>query len=142
MPSKNHNAKDLLAMKKFIAILTVFVIGVSGAYAQHRDHRGPKRAQQGFHQRPQSYAINDLQRDVRSRIEFGLANGFLSRREGKKLMKEYNHIAERESAYRRRGGLTHSESRDLIVSLENLKRRVPFEVRERSRDRKDWARRY
>lgn len=127
-------------MKKIIAIIALMTLGISGANAQYRNPRGPQTVHPGY-DRPQGNSINELQRDVRQRIEFGIANRFLSRREGKQLMKEYDRIAERERDYRRRGGLNRQENRELIVSLENLKRRVPFDVRNsHERGNRDWAR--
>ncbi len=128
-------------MKKFIAVLIIFTIGISGTHAQSRHQGGPKHTQ-GYRYKHPGYAIHELQRDVRQRIEFGIANGFLSKREGKKLMKEYGRIEDRARHYQRRGGLNREESRELIASLENLKRKVPFEIRERRGPQKGWARKY
>lgn len=78
--------------------------------------------------------INARQRQIDNRIDWGLRNGYLSRREATRLRDEFNDIARLEVQYRR-NGLSQSERRDLDRRFDRLSATVEAELRDRDRRR-------
>ena len=73
--------------------------------------------------------INQRQRQLERRIDVGLRNGDLSRREALGLRAEFNSIARLEARYRR-NGLSYAERRDLDRRFDRLNYRLEAELRD------------
>ncbi len=86
-------------------------------------------------------SINDRQERLDHRIDMGVRNGSLTRFEANRLRNEFNRIAFLENRYRRDGGLSWSERRDLDRRFDNLSRQIRFE-RHDGQDRWDRDSRY
>lgn len=78
--------------------------------------------------------INQRQAQLDHRIDQGVRNGQLTRREAVALRAEFNQIARIEASYRR-DGLSNWERADLDRRFDNLAQRVRFERRDRQDDR-------
>ncbi len=78
--------------------------------------------------------INQRQAQLDHRIDQGVRNGQLTRREAASLRAEFNQIARIEASYRR-DGLSNWERADLDRRFDNLAQRVRFERRDRQDDR-------
>lgn len=77
-------------------------------------------------------SINQRQRNIDARIDAGVRDGSLSRREASRLRREFNQIASLEADYRRSGaGLSMNERRDLDRRFDMLSRQVQAQ-------RHDW----
>ena len=61
------------------------------------------------------------------RIDMGVRNGSLTRMEASRLRNEFSRIAWLENRYRRDGGLSWSERRDLDRRFDSLARQIRFE---------------
>jgi hypothetical protein len=75
--------------------------------------------------------INERQRMLDRRIDQGLRDGSLSRREASRLREEFQEIAYLESRYRR-GGLNYQERRDLDRRFDRLSAMVQAERNDRN----------
>ncbi len=73
--------------------------------------------------------INQRQRELDRRIDAGLRDGSLSRREASRLRAEFQEIVYLESRYRR-GGLSFSERRDLDRRMDRLSYMIQAERRD------------
>jgi hypothetical protein len=73
--------------------------------------------------------INQRQRQLERRIDIGLRNGDLSRREARGLRGEFNSIVRLEAQYRR-NGLSYAERRDLDRRFDRLNYRLEAELRD------------
>lgn len=78
--------------------------------------------------------IDRRQRQLDRRIDVGLRNGLLSRREASALRAEFREIANLEVRYRR-NGLSFAERRDLDRRFDHLSYRIEAELRDRDRRR-------
>ena len=78
-------------------------------------------------------AINMRQRQLDARIDAGIREGSLTRREAVRLRADFNTIARLEADYRR-GGLTRAEMRDLDRRFDRLSAQITAE-------RNDWQNR-
>jgi hypothetical protein len=78
--------------------------------------------------------INQRQRSLDARIDAGLRNGQLSRREAIALRSEFNDIARLEAQYRR-NGLSQWERTDLDRRFDRLSRQIQAERRDRDNRR-------
>lgn len=78
--------------------------------------------------------INARQRQIDNRIDWGVRNGYLSRREATRLRAEFNDIARLEVQYRR-NGLSLNERRDLDRRFDRLSATVEAELRDRNNRR-------
>lgn len=94
----------------------MMALTVTGAFAQMK--RSPYSSRD--YERRQSYQINELKREARDRISYGVQSRALTRREANRFMGEYERIQQRERQYRSRGGLSPRESQELVNSLERL----------------------
>ena len=72
-------------------------------------------------------SINDRQNRLEHRIDMGVRNGSLTRMEAQRLRAQFNRIAWLENRYRRDGGLSWSERRDLDRRFDMLSRQIRFE---------------
>ena len=98
--------------------------GRGGRYEQ--DHRG--NYGRDDHRGWQS--INQRQQQLDRRIDVGVRNGQLSRREAVRLRSEFNQILRLEASYRR-GGLTQWERADLDRRFDRLSAQIRMERRDR-----------
>ena len=80
--------------------------------------------------------INQRQAQIDRRIDQGIRNGALDRREAVSLRSEFSQIAQLEQRYRRSNGLSVGERRDLDRRFDALSRKVRIERNDR-RDRND-----
>ena len=82
-------------------------------------------------------SINQRQRQLDRRIDQGVRNGQLTRREAQSLRREFNQLARLEANYRR-NGLTRWERQDLDRRFDALEARIRYERRDRDRNRGRW----
>lgn len=75
--------------------------------------------------------INQRQNQIERRIDQGIRNGALSRREATSLRNEFRGIAQLEQRYRR-GGLSVGERRDLDRRFNALSYKVRVDKRDRN----------
>jgi hypothetical protein len=81
--------------------------------------------------------INQRQAQLDHRIDIGVRNGSLTRREASVLRAEFNQIARLESNYRR-DGLSMRERADLDRRFDNLSQRIRYERNDRQDRRDNW----
>ena len=74
--------------------------------------------------------INSRQANLDRRIDVGIRNGQLDRREATRLRGEFRQIAQLENRYRR-GGLSVGERRDLDRRFDALSARIKWERNDR-----------
>lgn len=76
--------------------------------------------------------INVRQARIDNRIDTGIRNGALNRREAQQLRREFNALNQLETRYRRSGGgLNAGERRDLDRRFDALSARVKYEKQDR-----------
>ncbi|HEX8554250.1 MAG TPA: hypothetical protein VF695_06050 [Sphingomonas sp.] len=75
--------------------------------------------------------INARQARLDQRIDRGIQNGTLNRREATRLRADFRGLARLESQYRRSNGLSQAERRDLDRRFDALSQRVRFERNDR-----------
>lgn len=75
--------------------------------------------------------INQRQAQLDQRIDVGVRNGSLTRREAQNLRAEFQSIARLEYRYRRTGGLQTWERRDLDRRFDILSAKIRYERRDR-----------
>ena len=75
--------------------------------------------------------INQRQRDVERRLEWGMRNGSISRYEATRIRAELNDFDRAEARYRS-NGLSQAERRDLNRMLDRLERIVQAEMNDRN----------
>jgi hypothetical protein len=75
--------------------------------------------------------INQRQAQLDRRIDMGVRNGDLTRREAVNLRAEFQTIARLEMRYRRTGGLQRWEMRDLDRRMDALSRKIRYERHDR-----------
>lgn len=93
------------------------------AAQSHGPHHGPAYSQANWQN------INQRQANLDRRIDQGVRNGALSRREATRLRGEFNSLARLEQSYRR-GGLTQWERADLDRRFDRLSAQVRYERRD------------
>jgi hypothetical protein len=102
--------------------------GRGGRYEQ--DHRGGRDDYRGGRDDYRGWqSINQRQANLDRRIDQGVRNGQLSRREAVRLRSEFNQIARLEARYRR-GGLTQWERADLDRRFDRLSAQIRYERRD------------
>lgn len=79
-------------------------------------------------------SINQRQRQLDRRIDQGIRNGQLTRREAQSLRRDFNQLARLEANYRR-NGLSRWERQDLDRRFDALEARIRYERRDRDRYR-------
>ena len=78
-------------------------------------------------------SINQRQARIEQRIDVGVRNGALSRREATALRTEFRNLASLEARYRRTGGgLSVQERRDLDRRFDALSAKVRYERQDRN----------
>ena len=118
--------------------LVLALVGVAAAaaalpaLAQVPGPRGPVPAEAGVHARDAWRPIDVRRSDLDRRIDQGLRNGRLSRREAVRLRNAFDSLLRLEARYRR-GGLTAWERADLDRRFD----RLSVEIRHERRDRDD-----
>ena len=75
--------------------------------------------------------VNQRQAQIDHRIDVGVRNGSLTRREAANLRYEFQGIARLERRYRRTGGLQRWEMRDLDRRLDRLSARIRIDRHDR-----------
>ncbi len=75
-------------------------------------------------------SINQRQRQLDRRIDQGVRNGQLTRREAQSLRREFNQLARLEANYRR-NGISRWERQDLDRRFDVLEARIRYERRDR-----------
>jgi len=75
--------------------------------------------------------INQRQAQLDHRIDVGVRNGSLTRREAMNLRAEFQYIVQLETRYRRTGGLQMWERRDLDRRMDLLSSRIRYERHDR-----------
>jgi hypothetical protein len=80
-------------------------------------------------------SINQRQRSLDARIDAGVRNGSLSRREAYRLRAEFNELAALEARYRRTNGLSTWERSDLDRRFDRLSYQIQVERRDRDNRR-------
>lgn len=76
--------------------------------------------------------VNQRQAQIERRIDQGIRNGSLSRREAVNLRREFRQIAQLEQRYRRSNGLSMKERRDLDRRFDALSRKVRVDKHDRN----------
>jgi hypothetical protein len=84
-------------------------------------------------------SINQRQRQLDRRIDQGIRNGQLTRREAVSLRREFNQLARLEAQYRR-NGLSRWERQDLDRRFDALEARIRYERRDRDTRRDNRGR--
>lgn len=82
-------------------------------------------------------SINQRQRQLDRRIDQGVRNGQLTRREAHSLRREFHDLMRLEDRYRR-NGLSRWERQDLDRRYDALEARIRYERRDRDRNRGRW----
>lgn len=118
-------------MKKLIVPALVLAAASAAALPAAAQNYGP-RAQAQAHGYWQP--INVRQTNLDRRIDQGVRNGALSRREAVSLRGEFNSLLRLEASYRR-GGLTAWERADLDRRFDRLSARIRIERRDRDNRR-------
>lgn len=138
-------------MKKSL-IVTAFVFLLSAnAFAQgygkydmdRRDYPAANRneARLPVNDRQEARMLNDLQREARTRIAEGIANGTLTSSEAIRLLNEYQRIEIKERRYVANRNLTRRETRELGSDLQNLIQGIQYERLDSQRERDRLAQR-
>ena len=107
-----------------LAAATVMTAGATAASAQQPYARGYDNGRAYGHQ---WMSISERQARLDARIERGLQNGDLTRREAWRLRRESNAIARLEARYRYSGGLNSWERADLDRRFDALSAQIRFE---------------
>ncbi len=77
-------------------------------------------------------SVNQRQAQIERRIDQGIRNGSLSRREAVNLRAEFRQIANLEQRYRRSNGLSMQERRDLDRRMTALSNKVRIDRHDRN----------
>lgn len=77
-------------------------------------------------------SVNQRQAQIERRIDQGIRNGSLSRREAVNLRAEFRQIAQLEQRYRRSNGLSMQERRDLDRRMTALSNKVRIDRHDRN----------
>lgn len=119
-------------MKKLLVPAIVLATASAAALPAAAQVYGPRaHVQANGYWQPINARLNNLDR----RIDVGLRNGQLSRREAARLRGEFNSLLRLEASYRR-GGLTGWERADLDRRFDRLAAQIRAERRDR--DNRRW----
>ncbi|GHB60833.1 hypothetical protein [Persicitalea jodogahamensis] len=142
-------------MKNKTTLAAFFVLFATSAFAQgygnygndrrNNDRQDPPRTNRTYNQRTdvarlpandrrEAARINDLQRETRTRIADGIAQGTLTSREAIRLLNEFENINNKERRYLANHDLTNRETRELTRDLENLIKGIRYENRDAQRE--------
>ena len=123
-------------MKKTFLIPALALAAASVALPAAAQSYGHGPARGGYQQDYRGWqSINQRQHQLDRRIDVGVRNGQLSRREAVRLRAEFRQIARLEASYRR-GGLTAWERADLDRRFDRLSAQIRYERRDR--DGRRW----
>ena len=146
-------------MKKNITFAALLVLLSASAFAQNgrhdrrsSDRRTPPRSNRTFdhrtdaarlpaNDRREALRIDDLQRETRTRIADGIAQGTLTSREAIRLLNEFENINNKERRYLANRDLSRRETRELTRDLERLIKGIRYENRDQERERDRLAQR-
>lgn len=106
----------------------------AGAQSYHGPNHGPSRPPVVSTNYGNWQSINQRQVSLDRRIDQGVRNGSLSRREASRLRGEFNGLARLEANYRR-GGLSAWERTDLDRRFDRLSAQIRDERRDRDHRR-------
>ncbi len=112
-----------------LALASVSAAALPAAAQSHNNNRPAAHQNHGGWQ-----AINVRQANLDRRIDRGVRNGALSRREATRLRSEFNSLLRLEASYRR-GGLTQWERTDLDRRFDRLSAQIRMERRDRDNRR-------
>jgi len=125
-------------MKKMLvpALVLASVSAVALPAAAQSYNRGDRHDDRGYSQNYNGWqSINVRQANLDRRIDQGVRNGQLSRREATRVRSEFNALLRLEASYRR-GGLTAWERNDLDRRFDRLSASVREERRDRDNRRR------
>jgi len=123
--------------KALIPVLAIAAASVAvPAAAQHHDRYDRHDRGDRYEQNRGAWqSISNRKYQLDRRIDVGLRNGSLSRREGRRLENELNRLVRLERSYMR-GGLTRWERHDLDRRYDRLA--VQVRIERRDRDNRRW----
>ena len=123
--------------KALIPVLAIAAASVAvPAAAQHYDRYDRHDRGDRYEQNRGAWqSISNRKYQLDRRIDVGLRNGSLSRREGRRLENELNRLVRLERSYMR-GGLTRWERNDLDRRYDRLA--VQVRIERRDRDNRRW----
>lgn len=137
-------------MKKQITAAAFFLFLSASAFAQYgpQGTRRPHYPDQGRYDtrlpandRQEVRMIYDLQREARTRIADGIAQGTLTSREAIRLLNEYDRIENKERRYLANRDLNRRETRELSNDLQDLIKGIRYEKRDSQYERNRLAQR-
>ena len=115
-------------LKKMLVPALVLAAASAALPAAAQSHGGPRHQGPGYQSPAYNgwQSINQRQANLDRRIDVGLRNGGLSRREATRLRSEFNQIARLEQQYRR-NGLSQWERTDLDRRFDRLSAQIRTE---------------
>lgn len=127
--------KKALIPALVLVAASVAVPAAAQSYGHDRNGRGNDRYEQRGNYGWQS--INQRQNQLDRRIDQGVRNGSLTRREAGRLRAEFGQLVRLEANYRR-GGLSRWERSDLDARFDRLSARIRYERRDDDRRGRDY----
>lgn len=127
--------KKALIPALVLVAASVAVPAAAQSYGYDRGGRGNDRYEQRGDYGWQS--INQRQNQLDRRIDQGVRNGALTRREAGRLRAEFGQLVRLEGQYRR-GGLNRWERNDLDQRFDRLSARIRYERRDYDRRGRDY----
>lgn len=140
-------------MKKSLIAAAFFFVLSTSAFAQNNGKYGGSNYPQNSPQngrydsrlpandRQEAQMVNDLQREARTRIADGIAQGTLTSREAIRLLNEYDRIESKERRYLANRDLTRRETRELSNDLQDLIKGIRYEKNDSQYERNRLAQR-
>jgi hypothetical protein len=140
-------------MKKSLIAATFVFFLTSTAFAQgygkYGRNNNPQNAPQNgrydarlpANDRQEAQMLNDLQREARTRIADGIAQGTLTSHEAIRLLNDYERINVKERRYLANRDLTRRETRELSNDLQNLIKGIRYEKYDSQNERNRFAQR-
>lgn len=123
--------KKMMIPALVLAAASVAVPAAAQSYGPNHGPNRPPVAGPGYNN---WQSINQRQAQLDRRIDQGVRNGQLSRREATRLRSEFNSLARLESQYRR-GGLSSWERNDLDRRFDRLSAQIRYERNDRDNRR-------
>lgn len=115
-------------------VLAAASVAIPAAAQSYGPHHGPSRPPVSGPSHNNWQSINQRQAQLDRRIDQGVRNGQLSRREATRLRSEFNSLARLETQYRR-GGLSAWERNDLDRRFDRLSAQIRYERNDRDNRR-------
>lgn len=136
--SSGRRKQEFLVFKKALIPALALTVASVALPAMAQQSYGHPNGGQRHNPHQQDYrgwqSINQRQANLDRRIDMGVGNGQLSRREATRLRSEFNAILRLEANYRR-GGLTQWERSDLDRRFDRLSAQIRAERRDRDNRR-------